>query len=527
MTGGAGRVVVVGGGHNGLVAAAYLAKAGHKPLVLERRDVVGGATVTEELAPGFRVSALAHAAGPFLPSVAKDLDLARHGLELLAADPRLVALSPDGRAAAFHTDTQKTAAELARFSEKDAARYPELVGSLGRIAAVLAPLLTSTPPAVDSPSFGDLLGLGKLGNAFRKLPKRDAHRLLRWGPMAIADFASEWFETEVLRAVLASRGIFGTFAGPWSAGTTATFLLSAAGEPHPAGTSSYVKGGLGALTQALANAARAAGAEVRTGADVARILVRDGAAVGVVLASGEEIPARAVVSNADPKRTFLSLLDPIELGPDFLGKARNIRAVGTLAKINLALSAAPRFTGLEALPPGRIHIGASIDDLERAFDAAKYGGFSKEPLLEVVIPTVLDPSLAPAGAHVVSVAMQFAPYKLANGDGWSARREELGDTVVSTLERYAPGLEALVVARQVLTPEDLETKYGLTGGHPFHGEPALDQIYTMRPILGWARYRTPIRGLYLCGAGTHPGGGVTGAPGANAAREIAKDLRGR
>ncbi len=317
----------------------------------------------------------------------------------------------------------------------------------------------------------------------------------------------------MLRAVLASRGIFGTFAGPWSAGTTATFLLSAAGEPHPAGTASYVKGGLGALTQALASAARAAGAEVRTGAEVARILVKDGAAVGVVLASGEEIPARAVVSNADPKRTFLSLLDPIELGPDFLGKARNIRAVGTLAKVNLALSGAPRFTGLDALPPGRIHIGASIDDLERAFDAAKYGGFSKEPLLEVVIPTVLDPSLAPTGSHVLSVAMQFAPYGV-NGGGWSARREELGDAVVSTLARYAPGLEALVVARQVLTPEDLETKYGLTGGHPYHGEPALDQIYTMRPILGWARYRTPIRGLYLCGAARDregPAGAVTGS----------------
>jgi phytoene dehydrogenase-like protein len=253
--------------------------------------------------------------------------------------------------------------------------------------------------------------------------------------------------------------------------------------------------------------------------------VKDGVATGVVLASGEEIPAKAIVSNADPKRTFLTLVDPLALGPDFLGKVRNYRSVGTVAKVNLALSGAPRFGGLNGtLPPGRVHVGPEIDALERAFDAAKYGGFSTEPYLEAVLPTVLDPSLAPAGKHVMSVTMQFAPYKLAEGD-WNSRREELGDAVVAQLARYAPGLEALVEARQVLTPLDLETRYGLTGGHPFHGEPSLDQLFTMRPILGWAQYRTPVRGLYLCGAGTHPGGGVTGAPGANAAREIARDLR--
>jgi phytoene dehydrogenase-like protein len=520
-----GRVVVLGGGHNGLVAAAYLGKRGLNPLVLERRDVVGGAAVTEEIAPGFRVSALAHTAGPLDNRVAKDLELETHGLRLLAADPRLVALSPDGRAAAFHTDAAKTSAELSRFSRKDAEKYPELVASLAKIAGVLGPLLASTPPAVDAPSIPDLMGLAKVGNGFRKLPKRDAYRLLRWGPMAVADFASEWFETELFRAVLAARGIFGTFAGPWSAGTTATYLLSAAAEPHPAGSGSLVAGGLGALSNALASSARAAGAEIRTGAEVKRIVVRDGAAAAVVLGSGEEILARAVVSNADPKRTFLSLLDPIDLGPDFLDKARNIRAVGTVAKVNLALKEAPRFTGLDALPPGRIHVGPSIDDLERAFDAAKYGGFAKEPVLDVTIPSVLDPSLAPAGAHVMSIAMQFAPYKLGNGSSWGDTRDSLGDAVLACLERYAPGLGALVVARQVLTPADLESVYGLTGGHPFHGEPALDQLYTMRPILGWARYRTPIKGLYLCGAGTHPGGGVSGTPGANAAREIAKDLK--
>lgn len=518
-------VVIVGGGHNGLVAAAYLAKGGKKPLVLERRDTAGGAAVTEEIHPGFRTSALAHTAG-ILPKIAKDLDLARHGLTVLSPEPRLVALSPDGRALPLFGDTAKTVESIGRFSQKDAARYPELVASLEKISRVVAPLLLMTPPSIEKPTLMELLGLAKVGNGFRRLPKRDAQRLLRWGPMAVADFAAEWFETELLRAALAARGIFGTFAGPWSAGTTATLLLSVASDPYPFGSSSLVKGGLGALTQALAASAQAAGAEIRTGAEVVRILVKDGVAVGVALASGEEIPARAVVSNADPKRTFLGLVDPIALGPDFLGKIKNYRSMGTVAKVNLALSGAPHFAGVDGggLPPGRIQIGHEIDALERAYDAAKYGGFSKDPYLDVVIPTALDPSLAPAGQHVMSVAMQFAPYKLKEGD-WNARREELGDVVVAALARYAPDLPGLVLARQVLTPRDLEEKYGLTGGHVFHGEPSLDQIFTMRPILGWAQYRTPVRGLYLCGAGTHPGGGVTGAPGANAAREIAKDLR--
>jgi phytoene dehydrogenase-like protein len=352
--------------------------------------------------------------------------------------------------------------------------------------------------------------------------------------MAVADLVAEWFDTELLRAAVAARGIYGMFAGPWSAGTSANLLLQAAGDGHSGGTVPFGKGGPGALTKALGAAAGSRGAEIRTGAEVAKIVVRDGKAQGVILSSGEEIPARAIVSNADPQRTLLGLIDPTELDPDFLGKIRNYRCFGTVARVHLALSELPRFAALERDSPaggdgrvalaGRIHIGPDIDSLERAFDAAKYGGYSGEPYLDVTIPSVADPALAPPGAHVVSIHAQYAPYRLKDGD-WRGEREALGDTVVRTLAAYAPGIEKSIVARQVRTPADLEEIYGLTGGHIFHGEPSLDQLFTMRPLLGWAQYRTPIGSLYLCGSGTHPGGAAAGAAGANAAREILKDVR--
>jgi len=318
------------------------------------------------------------------------------------------------------------------------------------------------------------------------------------------------------------------FAGPWSAGTGANLLLQTAFDSHAAGPAAFVRGGPGALTAALAAAARRWGAEIRPDAEVVRVLVRDGRARGVLLASGEEIPARVVVSNADPKRTFLKFVEPTDLDPDFLWRVRNYRSTGSAAKVNLALSGLPHFRSLDGngdasvALSGRIHIGDDVDSLERAFDAAKYGDFSTQPYCEVTIPSVSDSSLAPPGAHVLSAWVQHAPYRLKDGT-WAQRREAFGDAVVSTLASYAPGLERLVIARQILTPPDLEETFGLTGGHVFHGEPSLDQLFTMRPLLGWARYRTPIRGLYLCGAGTHPGGGVTGGPGANASREIWKD----
>jgi phytoene dehydrogenase-like protein len=407
--------------------------------------------------------------------------------------------------------------------------YPRFHRSLSAVTAFLARVLALTPPDVDRPAPTELVSLVGLGLGFRGLGREEAQRLLRWGPMAVADFASEWFETEILRALVCARGIAGTFAGPRSAGTTANLLLQAAAQDgNGAGAAVHVEGGLGALTRALADAARGFGAEIRTGAEVERITTRDGRATGVVLAGGEEIPARAVVSAADPRRTFLRLLDPAVLDPDDLHRLRNYRQQGMASKVNLALSGLPVFTAVKeedaaALLAGRIHIGPEVDDLERAFDDAKYGGISRRPWLDVTIPTLADPGLAPSGAHVMSVYLQYTPYRLERGD-WDSRREEVGDAVMRLLEEYAPGLGRLVIHRQVLTPLDLERTYGLTGGHPSHGEPALDQLFVARPLLGWARYRAPVTGLYLCGAGAHPGGGVTGGPGANAAREMLKDL---
>jgi phytoene dehydrogenase-like protein len=412
-------------------------------------------------------------------------------------------------------------------SPHDGQTYPGFISSFAAIGKVLSPLMSLTPPSLSEPAKGDLWNLGKLGLKFRGLAKRDAFRLLRWGPMAVADLAAEWFETELLRAIVAARGVFGAFAGPWSAGTSAALLFQSAFDGNAIAPAIFVRGGMGSLTQALARAATAAGAVVRTAAAVAAIRVRDNAATGVVLGNGEEIPASAVVSNADPKTTLLKLLDPVDLDPEFRIKMGNYKSLGSAAKVNLALSRLPGFSGLkngnEQLG-GRIHIGPDIDYIEHAFDSAKYGEFSPRPYMDITIPSLTDPSLAPGGGHVMSIHVQYAPYKLRSGD-WNERREEFGDAVIKTLSEYAPNLSKMIVARQVITPADLESRYGLGGGHILHGEPSLDQLFTFRPMLGWAQYRTPIKGLYLCGAGTHPGGGVTGAPGANASREIVKDLR--
>jgi phytoene dehydrogenase-like protein len=374
--------------------------------------------------------------------------------------------------------------------------------------------------------------LGKLGLSFRGLGKQDAYRLLRWGPMAVADLVAEWFDTETLRALVAARGIFGGFAGPWSAGTSAGLLLQAAMDGNAIGPSEFPPGGMGALTQALANAATSAGVEIRTSAPVTRIAASEEKASKVVLESGEEISARAIVSNADPRTTLLNLVDPVDLDPSFLSKIQNYRASGVSAKINLALSGLPRFVGVDnddaqgrgSRLAGRIHVGPDIDYLERAFDAAKYGDYSPAPYMDITIPSLIDPALAPAGAHVMSIYVQYAPYKLKQGD-WNSRRNEFGDKVIDVLAGYAPNLKALIVGRQTITPLDMEQTYGLSGGHIHHGEQSLDQFFTFRPIIGWAQYRTPIKGLYLCSAGTHPGGGITGGPGANAAREIVKDFK--
>jgi phytoene dehydrogenase-like protein len=520
-------VVIIGGGHNGLVTAFYLAKAGFKPLVLERRPQVGGAAITEEFSSGFRCSTLAHSAGPLLPEIVRDMQLERHGLKLVTPEAGVTALSPDGRALVLYNDVNRALQEVTKFSAKDAAQYPALRESLQKIGAVIGEALRLPPPNIDDPSSSDLWGMLKTGRSLRKLGKKDMYRVLRWGPMAVADLVAEFFETELLRAVVAARGIFGTALGPWSAGSSLVLLVRAAGDPHPAGSASFAVGGAGAITQAMAAAAREAGAEIRTGAEIARIVIKDGAAVGVALANEHGIAARAVISNADPRRTLLRLVDPMHLTPDFVLKLQNYRMPGTVAKVNFALGGLPKFksiNGNENALRGRIHIGPEIDYLERAFDESKYGNFSPHPYLEVTIPSLIDPSLAPAGRHLMSVYMQYAPFKLKSGD-WDSQRDTLGNTVVKTLSEYAPNLPELVEDAQIITPKDLEETYGLTGGHIFHGELALDQFFTMRPLLDWARYRTPIRNLYLCGSGTHPGAGLTGGSGANAAREILKELR--
>jgi len=524
------RVVLIGGGHNALVAAFYLAKGGFKPLVLERREMVGGGAVTEEFYPGFRASTLAHTMGPLRADIVRDMQLHRFGCEILFPDPRVFAPTPEGKALFFYNDTAKTAEGIAHFSEKDAAKYVEFAESLESLSEVLVRIVSMTPPAIDKPSPEDFWNLFKAGRGVRQLGKEGIFNLFRWAPMAVADFVGEFFETELLRAVIAARGIFGNALGPWSAGSTAVLLLRAAADAHPVGTAAFPRGGLGSLTRALAESAKEAGAEIRMDAEVERIRIKDGAVASVVLKDGEEIAAEAAVSGVDPRRTFFSLIDPSQLDPVFANRIKNFRAKGNVAKVNLALGGLPGFPALETNEralralSGRIHIGPDIDYLERAFDDSKYGELSRAPYLDVTIPTILDPALAPDGKHVLSAYVQFAPYKLKEGN-WDTHRRELGLCVINTLAAYAPNFSSLVEGMQVITPEDLETCYGFTGGHVFHGELALDQLFTMRPVLDWARYKTPIHGLFLCGSGTHPGNGLTGVSGANAAREIIRELR--
>ena len=525
--------IVIGAGHNSLVTAGYLAKSGLRTLVVERRERVGGIADTTELAPGARVPTLMHTVGRLRPSVVRDLDLKPHGLTLLAPEVRVFAPSPDGTALILYGDPARTAEGLHGRSEKDAAAYPDFDRRVRVLSRFLAALGDETPPDIVSPGFGDaLLGL-RLGRAFRGLGRLDARTILRVLPMAVADFVAESFETDALQAAIAWRGVRFASLGPWSGGSTAVLLGDSAGnDGGVAGETVYARGGPGALAEALAAAARTLGAEVRTSADVIAVTTADGRATGVALASGEEIAAPMVVSGADPKRTLLDLVDPVTLGPSMRWRAGNIRQPGVVAKVNLVLSGVPRFpaaNGDERLLRGRILVAPGIDPIERAFDASKYGRPSETPVLEATIPSLADPTLvsgAPEGTQVMSVIAQYAPYRLRDGD-WDASREALGDCVMAVLESVAPGISSLVAARQVLTPLDLERDFGLTGGHPLHAEPALDSFFLWRPLLGYARYRLPVEGLYLCGSGAHPGGGISGWPGQNAAREILADAKKR
>ncbi|HLG59977.1 MAG TPA: NAD(P)/FAD-dependent oxidoreductase [Vicinamibacterales bacterium] len=519
-------VVIIGGGHNGLVAAFYLAKAGLKPLVLERSEQVGGGAITTELHPGFRCPTLSHEV-LLHEHIAREMDLHRHGVTFFEPPARVCAISPDGAPLVLWADEARTVEAMKTRSPRDADAYPRFREAIGRVASVLATTFSSPPPSIDDPSAGDIWRLLKAGRAFRALGRRDEFRLLRWLPMPVADLAHEWFESDLLRAAIAGPGVSGTMLGPRSAGSALVMLLREAHRRLAGHQNVRVRGGPGALTRALAAAAVNAGAEIRTGVHVERIVVTDERITGV-LAGGREIHAETVISCADPKTTFLDLLDPVDLAPDFLMKIRNYRAAGTISKVNLALSALPSFRGVtdESMVSGRIHIGPDLDYLEKAFDHVKYGELSAAPWLDITIPSVLDPELAPAGAHVASVYVHYTPYSLRHTD-WRSSKDALLARVLDTLETCAPGLRATVLAAGVITPADLQADYGFSGGHIFHGELALDQLYAMRPLLGFGKYETPIRGLHLCGGGTHPGGLMTGASGRLAARHVLRSRRQR
>ena len=513
-------VIVVGGGHNGLVAAAYLARSRRRVLVLERRPVVGGPVATDDLAPGFHASTGADVCGLLRPEILEDLNLAARGLRFLPLDPEVTAVG-DHSSLRIWQDVWRTQAELMTKSPHDAEAYPRFTSFLRDFATALDPLFTMTPPNVAAPSLGEQLGLFRRALAVRRLGKKTMQQMLRMPPMSVRDFLNEWFETELLKASLAVDALIGTFQGPFSPGTAFGLVPHFLPAIHGGGWS-FVKGGMGNLASALALAAREAGVTIRTNAEVNRITSTDGRVTGVELSNGDRIAARVVASNADPKRTFLHLVDPEELGPEFLVHVRNFEMNGVVAKVNFALDGAPPFPAAADGVPAHFRICPSLEYLERAYDDAKYGSASASPFLDVFVPTMMDPELAPSGKHILSALVQYAPYDLHPGT-WDREGDKLGDKVVGLLEELMPGFEKLVVARQVLTPRDLETRFGLTEGHIYHGEMTLDQSLVLRPVPGWSRYRTPVEGLYLCGSGAHPGGGITGAPGYNAAREILAD----
>ena len=523
-TGGRYDAIVIGGGVNGLTCAAYLAKNGVRTVLVEQRAELGGCAASSELAPGFHVPTLAHTTGPVRGDVVEALQLYLHDLTFDVGPDRLTALAPGGGAIEIWDDASRTAQGLRAWSAKDAAAWPAFQQSVSRVGALIGRLFKDTPPSVDAPTARDMFVLMQTLSAFRSLPRADQWRLLRWGPMAVADLVSEAIESELLRAAVAADGIFGAMLGPWSAGSGLQLLLMAANRAVAWPRGHVVSGGPVALTRALASAATRHGVEIRTGEGVARICVKDDRAVGVTLSGGGHLEGRAVISSVDPKRTFLALCDADYLPPEFLWRIRNYRTRGTLAKVNLALSALPQFTGAtKDMLSGRVRLAPDLDYLERAFDHAKYGRYSPRPWIEFTIPSIADPALAPSGAHVLSAYAQFAPYALRDAD-WDGSRDAFGDVVVKTLAEYAPDLEPLIVARETLTPLDLERGWGLTGGHIFHGELALDQFFTMRPLLGFGQHATPLRGLFLCGSGTHPGTGLTAGSGLNAARQIARTL---
>jgi phytoene dehydrogenase-like protein len=519
--------VIIGAGHNGLVTAAYLARAGLKVLVLERRAVIGGAAATEEVVEGYHFNTGAHNAGLFRPEIVADLELESYGLTLLESPVVAFAPQPDGNALTIWQEVEKTVEEISHWSPNDARHYPAFVHNVRNFAKVLDGMMTITPPNIAKEvRTGEVFPWLSTALQARRLGRREMMAFLRFLPQTVTDFLGEWFESEPLQGLLGSSGVTGTRQGPWASGTAFVFLYHQLGAPvNGFRASRFVRGGIGQLANTLVEVINGRGGEIRVGAEVADIVVKDYRAVGVRMHDGEEISARVVVSNADPRRTLLGLVGASHLELRVVRRAKNIRLKGCTAKVNLGLSGLPVFAGQansDSLS-GHIVISPSLTYLERAYDEAKYGRFSARPYLDVVIPTLLDPTLSPPGRHIMSITMQYAPYDLRDGS-WEEKREILGDAVISTLAEYAPNLPELILHRQVLTPLDWEQSYGMTEGGIYHGQMALDQMLFMRPIPGYGQYRLPVEDLYLCGAGAHPGGGVTGAPGYNAAREILRAL---
>jgi phytoene dehydrogenase-like protein len=517
--------LIIGGGHNGLVNAAYLARAGKRVLVLERRHVLGGAAVTEEIFPGFKFSVCSYVVSLLRPEIIRELDLPRHGLEILPLDGTFTPM-PNGDHLWRVNDHAKTRREIARHSRLDAEAYDEYGQAMAKMAKFVKPILSMVPPDPTRLSYRQLRQLLLLGRRFQRLPPEDQYNQVQLMTMSAADFLDQWFETDVLKATMSASGIIGTFLGVRSPGTAYVLLHHYMGEIDGAFRSwGFARGGTGAISNAIADAAREAGAEIRTASPIAKIFVKDGRARGVVLANGDELFADVISSSVDPNLTFLKMIEPGHLPDEFLEEVRRYKFRGSSGKVNLALDALPDFKcfpGPGAHLRGAISISPAVDYMERAYDDAKYGDYSRRPYVDMVIPTLTDPSVAPPGKHILSCFVQYAPYKLREGT-WDEKREAFGDNVIETVAEYAPNLKNIIIGRQVLTPLDMEREFGLTEGNIFQGELSLEQLFFLRPVPGWAQYRTPIRGLYMCGSATHPGGGIMGAPGRLAAMEILKD----
>jgi len=523
-------VVIVGAGHNGLTAASYLARAGLSVLVLERRDIVGGCCVTEEIAPGCRVSTTSYIASMLRPEVISDLRLRDHGLRMVPCDPAIQVPFPDGHVVPWWTDRERAKAEFKKISSKDADTFVQVDDRLRKLARYLQPFFMEPPPEIDTKSVRGWTDLLRVGKKFRGISSDEISQLISFLTGSLGEFLDHNYESEKIKTMFLANNVYGKHGGPYQPGTAIGLLfhLLSGGEHELQGFSGHVMGGMGAITQALAESGRKLGVEIHTSSPVAHIDVRDGRARGVVLEDGTEIRARVVLSNADPKRTFLKMVTASELPNDFLHSIRAIKMEGPCAKVNLVLEEEPRFTGTsaDATPLERTFytLVPSLQFAERCYDIAKFGEIPEELWVDCVVSSNADASLAPPGKHILTCFVQYVPYHLREGS-WDQKRELLGDRVIKKIAQYAPNVSNSIVARQVLTPLDLERTYGLTEGNIFHGDLRLEQLFFMRPVSGWSQYRTPVDGLYLCGAGTHPGGGVTGAPGHNAAHQVLRDWK--